>query len=77
MKVPEPGTWHADPSHFRRVSRRDILRVGWLGGLGLSLGSFLKLEAAARVQCKPEDRTEGDLGDPYLSPGWLCPHGQL
>ncbi len=48
MKVPEPGTWHADPSHFRRVSRRDILRVGWLGGLGLSLGSFLKLEAAAR-----------------------------
>ena len=49
MKVPEPGTWHADPSHFRRVSRREILRVGWLGGLGLSLGSYLKLEAAARA----------------------------
>ena len=49
MKFPEPGTWHADPSHFRRVSRREILRVGWLGGLGLSLGSFLKLEAAAQA----------------------------
>jgi hypothetical protein len=49
MATPQPGTWHADPAHFRRPTRRDILRVGWLGGLGLSLGSFLKLEAVARA----------------------------
>jgi hypothetical protein len=49
MRIPQPGTWHADPAHFRRPTRRDILRVGWVGGLGLSLGSFLRLEAAARA----------------------------
>jgi hypothetical protein len=45
----QPGTWHTDPAHFRPSTRRDVLRVGWLGGLSLSLGSFLKLEAAARA----------------------------
>jgi hypothetical protein len=49
LATPQPGTWHADPAHFRRPTRREILRVGWLGGLGLSLGSFLRLEAAARA----------------------------
>ena len=49
MPNPEPGSWRADPAHFRPPSRRDILRAGWLGGLGLSLGAFLKLEAAARA----------------------------
>ena len=49
MPTTEPGSWYADPAHFRRPSRRDILRAGWLGGLGLSLGAFLKLEAAARA----------------------------
>jgi Protein of unknown function (DUF1501) len=48
MPLPQPGTWHADPAHFR-PTRRDILRVGWIGGLGLSLGTFLKLEATARA----------------------------
>src|SRR5262245_4675037 len=49
MTRPQPGTWAADPSHFTRPSRRDLLRVGWLGGLGLSLGTFLKLEADAKA----------------------------
>ncbi|HEY2157107.1 MAG TPA: DUF1501 domain-containing protein [Isosphaeraceae bacterium] len=49
MKKPQPGTWNADPAHFRGPSRRDVLRVGWLGGLGLSLGSFLRMEAEARA----------------------------
>ncbi len=49
MKTPKPGTWQADPAHFRRPTRREFLRVGWLGGLGLSLGAFLKLEAAAQA----------------------------
>jgi uncharacterized protein (DUF1501 family) len=46
MTRPQPGTWHADPSHLR-PTRREAVRAGWLGGLGLSLGTFLKLEAAA------------------------------
>jgi hypothetical protein len=47
MAKPQPGTWHADPARFR-PTRRDLIRVGCLGGLGLTLGSVLKLEAAAR-----------------------------
>jgi Protein of unknown function (DUF1501) len=49
MAKPQPGTWNADPSHFRPTPR-DAIRVGWLGGLGLTLGSFLKLEAAAKAE---------------------------
>lgn len=47
MSQRHPGTWHADPAHFNRPTRRDLIRVGWLGGLGLTLGSLLKMEAAA------------------------------
>lgn len=43
---PAPGTWLADPSHFA-PRRRDVLRVGWLGGLGLTLGNFFELRAQA------------------------------
>src|SRR5579871_3530882 len=46
MHRPQPGTWNADPAHFASPTRRDFLYAGWLGGLGLTLGSFLKLEAA-------------------------------
>jgi Protein of unknown function (DUF1501) len=45
MHRPQPGTWAADQSHFARPSRRDLIRVGWLGGLGLTLGQYLKLDA--------------------------------
>jgi hypothetical protein len=46
MPTIQPGTWAADASHFRRPSRRDLIQVGCLGALGLTLGSFLKLQAA-------------------------------
>jgi hypothetical protein len=46
MSSSQSGTWAADPEHFKRPTRRDVLRVGWLGGLGLTLGDVLKLEAA-------------------------------
>jgi hypothetical protein len=45
--APAPGTWYGDPSHFRRPSRRDFLYVGMVGGLGLTLGDFLRSEAQA------------------------------
>jgi len=40
------GTWHDDPAHFRRVSRRDFLFVGLAGGLGLTLADLFRLQAA-------------------------------
>ena len=33
---------------FRRLSRRDMLRVGSLGGIGLTLGQALRIEAAQK-----------------------------
>lgn len=39
------GTWFGDASHFRAPSRRDFLYAGWLGGLGLTMGDYFKLQA--------------------------------
>ena len=50
MKNPEhpsDGTWLSDPAHFRRPSRRDFLYVGMIGGLGLTLGDFFKMQSRA------------------------------
>jgi uncharacterized protein (DUF1501 family) len=41
------GTWHDDPWHFRRPTRRAFLYVGFLGGLGLTLDQFFRLQARA------------------------------
>ena len=43
------GTWLGDPAHFRRPSRRDFLYVGMIGGLGLTLGDFFKMQSTARA----------------------------
>ncbi|HJZ53932.1 MAG TPA: DUF1501 domain-containing protein [Gemmataceae bacterium] len=72
MPRPQPGTWTADPAHFARPSRRDLIRVGWLGGLGLTLGDFLKLEAAARdgdPARKPEPKAKSVI-HVYLQGGF-------
>jgi uncharacterized protein (DUF1501 family) len=42
----KPVTWLDDPAHFRRPSRREFLYTGLVGGLGLTLGNFFKLQAA-------------------------------
>src|SRR5262245_2044212 len=47
MTMHSAGTWYSDRSHFCRPSRREILYAGWLGGLGLTLGNLLRLEAKA------------------------------
>lgn len=54
----QPGTWTADPAHFARPTRRSLLRVGMFGGL--SLGAFLKMEAAAKAAdpAKPEPKAK-------------------
>lgn len=41
------GTWYDDPSHFRPPTRRAFLYVGLLGGLGLTLENFFRLQARA------------------------------
>jgi len=45
----KPVTWFDDPAHFRKTSRREFLYVGLVGGLGLSLGNFFKLQAAEQA----------------------------
>jgi uncharacterized protein (DUF1501 family) len=42
----QPGTWFADPFHFKKPTRRSFLHVGYLGALGLTLDQFFRLEAA-------------------------------
>jgi len=44
--VTKPVSWQDDPAHFRRPSRRTFLHVGFLGGLGLTLEQFFRLQAA-------------------------------
>src|SRR5215472_13310020 len=51
------GTWSGDPAHFRRPTRRAFLHVGLVGGLGLTLADFFRLEA--RADLKPTDGKEG------------------
>ena len=41
-----PITWNDDPSHFAPPSRRTFLHVGAVGGLGLTLDQFFRLQAA-------------------------------
>jgi hypothetical protein len=41
----KPVTFHDDPSHFRKVSRREFLYAGLIGGLGLTMGDYMKLRA--------------------------------
>src|SRR5208283_6149352 len=43
---PTTGTWRDDPAHFRRPTRRAFLHVGLVGGLGLTLDQFFRLQAA-------------------------------
>jgi hypothetical protein len=50
------GTWWDDPAHFARSRRREFLRVGLLGGLGLTLGDILRAESYADDQAKAEGR---------------------
>jgi uncharacterized protein (DUF1501 family) len=47
MKGTSFGTWNDDPAHFRGPTRRAFLHVGLVGGLGLTLADFFRLEAQA------------------------------
>ena len=47
MQPKVTGTWHDDPAHFQRPTRRSFLYVGFVGGLGLTLDSFFRLQARA------------------------------
>ncbi len=56
--APAPGTWLADPAHFRSVARRDFLQAGVLAGLGLTLDRFFRLRAA-HAEAKHFESKEG------------------
>src|SRR5713226_8021999 len=50
MKSTSIGTWYYDPAHFRRPTRRTFLHVGLVGGLGLTLADFFRMQAQADSQ---------------------------
>src|SRR5436190_9687288 len=45
MSDTKPVTWFDDPAHFKKASRREFLFAGLVGGLGLTLGDYMKLRA--------------------------------
>src|SRR5947207_220860 len=51
-----PMNRHDDFARFPRNSRRTFLRVGILGGLGLTLDQFFRLEAAQKAARKDEKK---------------------
>ncbi len=50
-------------------TRRDLLQVGFLGGLGLSLGQFLRLQSAQAAEKKPGPKAESVI-HVYLQGGF-------
>ena len=47
MATNDVVTWTEDPAHFQKPGRREFLRVGVVGALGLTLGDFLQWKARA------------------------------
>jgi uncharacterized protein (DUF1501 family) len=72
MTLSTPGTWNADPAHFRRPTRRDFLYVGLAGGIGLTLGDFLRMQARAEI--KNYESKEGKAKSVIFLflPGGMC-----
>ena len=57
MSHPTPGTWFADPAHFRRPTRRGFLHVGLVGALSVEAAHFV-----ACVRDGVEPMTGGEAG---------------
>jgi len=47
MSSADAVTWNQDPAHFRKPGRRDFIRVGVVGALGLTLGDYLTMQSRA------------------------------
>jgi hypothetical protein len=50
MHTKVTGTWHDDPAHFRRPTRRSFLQVGVVGGLGLTLDQFFRWQSTQAAE---------------------------
>src|SRR3954469_24822089 len=50
-------TWNDDPAHFRKPGRREFLRVGVVGALGLTLADYFKMKDHAAPQAFPTQET--------------------
>ena len=63
--TPCDGTWTSDPAHFRRPSRRDVMYVGLIGGLGLTLGNYFGAQKA--IAAAANAGASGAVADPSLT----------
>jgi uncharacterized protein (DUF1501 family) len=55
MQPKVTGTWYDDPAHFRPPTRRAFLYVGFVGGLGLTLDHFFRLQARADARANGKE----------------------
>jgi hypothetical protein len=69
MEAKITGTWHDDPAHFRKPSRRSFLYVGMIGGLGLTLDDFFRLEARADTKAGAKEPPAKSLIHIFLPGG--------
>ena len=64
------GVSHGVSSNVPRPSRRDFLHVGWLGGVGLTLGDLLRHEAKADSSRRQNDAKAKSVIHIYLQGGF-------
>ena len=73
MQPKVTGTWHDDPAHFQRPTRRSFLYVGFVGGLGLTLDSFFRLQARADTKAGGKEPQAKSIIHIFL-PGGMAQH---
>ena len=50
MSQPQAGTFWSDPAHFKPVTRREFLQVGFVDTVGLTLGDAFRLQSASATE---------------------------
>src|SRR6185295_1649407 len=69
MTKPFAPSWCNSSEHLWRPSRREFLQVGALGGFGLTLGGFLRLQAQTTAAGKPKEAAASSIIHIYLPGG--------
>ncbi len=57
MALRRERLFYEDPAHFTAPSRREFMRIGFIAGLGLSLGDYLSIQKALAGEASPAAAT--------------------
>jgi hypothetical protein len=66
------GGWCNSPDHIWRPNRREFLFVGFVGGLGLTLGDALRMKASAFNDVPSKEGVAKSVIQIYLPGGWAA-----